>query len=54
MFRLRYFTIVRNTNEYKIMGKGASLGQLYDVHNEIKISKKHRLGLRIYYGTSVG
>ncbi len=54
MFRLRYFTIVCNNNEYKIMGEGASLGQLYDVHNEIKISKKHRLGLRIYYGTSVG
>jgi hypothetical protein len=40
MFRLRYFTIVCNANEYKMMGQGASLGQLYDVQNEIKISKQ--------------
>jgi hypothetical protein len=30
------------------MGQGASLGQLYDVLNEIKISKKHWIGLCIY------
>jgi hypothetical protein len=53
MFRFRYFTIVCNANEYKMMGRGASLGQLNDVQNEIKISKKHWLGLRIYYDTSM-
>jgi len=47
MFRLRYFTILCNTNEYKMIDQGASQG--YDVQNEIKISKKHWLGLRIYY-----
>ena len=51
MFRLSYFTIVCNTNEYKMMGQGSSLGQLYDVHNKIKISRKHWLGLPIYYDT---
>jgi hypothetical protein len=30
---------------------GSSLGQLYDVLNEIKISRKHWLGLHIYYDT---
>ncbi len=49
MFRLRYFTIACNTNEYEMMGQGASLVQLYDAHNEIKISKKHWLGLCFYY-----
>ncbi len=37
------------THEYKMMGQGASLGQLYDEQNEIKTSKKHLLGLCIYY-----
>ncbi len=46
MFRLRYFT---TANEYKLMCQGVCLGQLYDVHNNIKISKNHWLGLRIYY-----
>jgi hypothetical protein len=49
MFRLRYFTIVCNANEYEMMGQDASLGQLCDVQNEIKLSKKQRLGLGIYY-----
>jgi hypothetical protein len=48
MFRLRYFTIVCNNNEYKMMSQGSSLGQLYNVQNKIKISKKHWLGLRVY------
>jgi hypothetical protein len=51
MFRLRYFTIVCNANEYKMMGQGASLGQLYDVKNEIP--KKQWLGLCIYYAMCV-
>ncbi len=37
MFRLKCFTIVCNANEYKMMAQGKSLGQLHDVHNEIKI-----------------
>jgi hypothetical protein len=53
MFRLRNFTIVCNANEYKMMGQGASLGQLYDVQNEIKISKQHWFGLCIYYDICV-
>ncbi len=40
MIRLRYFTIVYNANEYKMMGQGASLGELCNVQNEIKLSKK--------------
>jgi hypothetical protein len=51
MFRLRYFTIVHNINEYKMMGQGASLGQLYDVQKKKYISKRHWLGLHIYYNT---
>jgi hypothetical protein len=39
MLRLRYFTTICNTNEYIKMGQGTSLGKLYDVDNEIKISK---------------
>ncbi len=38
-FRLRYFTITCNADEYKMMGQDLSLGQLYDVHNWIEISK---------------
>jgi len=50
MFRLKCFTIVCNANEYKMMDQGSkSLGQLYDVHNEIKIFQKHWLGKHIYY-----
>ncbi len=48
MFMLRYFITICNTNEYKMMGQDASLGQLYDVHDKIKILKKHWLALRIY------
>ncbi len=51
MFRLSYFTIVCNTNEYKMMGQDSSLGQLYDVQDKIKTSRKHWLGLCIYYDT---
>ncbi len=29
MFKLKYFTIVRNANEYKMMDQGSSLGQMY-------------------------
>ncbi len=39
MSRLRYFTIVCNTNEYKMMGQNFSGGHLYDVQKEIKIFK---------------
>ena len=53
MFRLRYFTIVCNANKYKIMGQGASFGQLCNAHDEIKISKKHWLGLHIYHIISI-
>ncbi len=49
MFVLRYFTIVCNTSEYKMMSQDPSQGQLYDVQDKIKISKKHCLGLPIYY-----
>ncbi len=47
--RLRYFTIFGNVDEYKRMSQDLSLGQLYDVHNEIKISRTPLLGLLIYY-----
>jgi len=46
---LRYLTILCNVDEYKRMGQDLRLCQLYDVHNEIKISTKHWLGLLIYY-----
>jgi hypothetical protein len=49
MSRLRYFTTTCNANEYKLMCQGVCLCQLYDVHNNIKTSKNHWLGLRIYY-----
>ncbi len=45
MFRLRYLTIECNANEYKMMGQGSSLGQFYNVHNGIKITKKALVGL---------
>jgi hypothetical protein len=38
-----------NNAEYKKMGQDLSLGQLYDVHKEIKPYTKHWLGLLIYY-----
>ncbi len=38
-FRLRDFTITCNADEYIMMGKDLSLGQLYDVYNWIEISK---------------
>jgi hypothetical protein len=33
MFRLGYFTIICNTDEYKKMGQGLSLCQLYNAQN---------------------
>ncbi len=50
--RLRYFTILCNIDEYKRMGQDLSIGQLYDVHNEIKHSCTPWLGLLIYYDTT--
>jgi hypothetical protein len=44
-----YFTMLCNYAEYKRMGQDRSLGQLYHVHNEVKISTNHWLGLIIYY-----
>jgi hypothetical protein len=32
-FRLRHFTIICNTDEYKMMGQDLSLGQLFHVQN---------------------
>jgi hypothetical protein len=32
-FRLRYFTIIGNDDEYKMMEQDNRLGQLYDVQN---------------------
>jgi hypothetical protein len=49
MFRLSYCTTICNTNEYKLMCQGNNLGQLYDIHNRIKITRKLWLGLLIYY-----
>jgi hypothetical protein len=43
MLAVRDFAMLRNNAEYKKMGQELSLGQLYDVHNEIKISIKHSL-----------
>jgi len=40
-----YFTMLCNYAEYQRMSQDLSLGQLYDVHNEIKISTKHWLAL---------
>ncbi len=38
-----------NNAEYKKMGQDLSLGQLYNVHKEIKLCTKHWLDLLIYY-----
>ncbi len=45
--RLRYFVIIYA----RLMSIRWWAGQLYDVHNKIKISKKHWLGLHIYKDT---
>jgi hypothetical protein len=37
-----------NNAEYKNMAQDPSLGQLYDVQNEIKTYTRHRLALFIY------
>ncbi len=47
--RLRYFTILCNAYEYKMMGQGIGPGQLYNVNNEIKNYDTPWLGLLIYY-----
>ncbi len=39
--------------EYEEMDQDLSLGQLYNVHNETKISSKYWLGLLIYYDTAL-
>ncbi len=49
MLALRYLTMLCNNAEYKKMGQDLSQGQLYDVHNKIKIYAKHWFGLLIYY-----
>ena len=46
------FTMLCNNAEYKKMGQEMSLGQLYNVHNKIKIYTKHWLGLLIYHDTN--
>jgi hypothetical protein len=48
---LRYFIILCNANEYKMMGQGLGPGQLYDVHNQIKNSDTPWLYQLIYYYT---
>ncbi len=45
--RLRYITMQYNNAEHKRMDKDLSWGQLYDVHNDIKIHTKHWFGLFI-------
>jgi hypothetical protein len=49
MLGLRYFTKLWNISEYKRMEQDMSLGQLYDVQNELNILyTKHWLGLLIF------
>jgi hypothetical protein len=44
MLGLRYFTMLYNNAEYKKMDQDTSLGQLYDVQNEINILYKALVG----------
>ncbi len=44
MLGLRYFTMLCNYAEYKRMDQDRSLGQLYDVQNEINILYKDLVG----------
>ena len=44
MLGLRYFTMLCNNAEYKKMDQDVSLGQLYDVQNEINILYKAKVG----------
>jgi hypothetical protein len=37
MLYLRYFTMLCNNDEYKMMDQDMSIGQLYDLRNEINI-----------------
>ena len=41
---LRYFNTLCNNAEYQKMDQDMSLGQLYDVQNEIKILYKAKVG----------
>ncbi len=52
--RLRYFTILCHVDEHKKMGQDLSIGQLYDVHNEIKNYWTPWVGLLIYHDTTYG
>jgi hypothetical protein len=49
LYIMSYFTIKCNTHVYRKMDPDFSWGQLYNVQNEIKISKKHWFGLSNYY-----
>ncbi len=44
MLSLRYFSMQCNYAEYKKMDQDMSLGQLYDVQNEIKVLYKAKVG----------
>jgi hypothetical protein len=44
MLGLRYFTMLCNYAEYKSMEQNGSLGQLYNVQNEINILYKTLVG----------
>ncbi len=44
MVGLRYCTVLCKDAEYKNMDQDMSLGQLYDVQNEIKILYKAKVG----------
>jgi len=39
--RLRYITMLCNNDEYKKMGQDLSLGQLYDIYNKIKDTRRN-------------
>jgi hypothetical protein len=43
MLGLKFFTVLCNNAEYK-MDQGMSLGQLYDIQNEINILYKAKVG----------
>jgi hypothetical protein len=51
MLAVRDFTRLCNNAKYKKIGQDLCLGELYDVHNEIKIYTKYWLDLLIYYST---
>jgi hypothetical protein len=49
MLGLRFFTMLCNNVQYRRMDQDLNPGQLYNVHNKIKICTKHWLGLLILY-----